>query len=189
MDRAQTECVLPCSKQFANLALERLIESGDHSSVRRAHAAYCLVLAEKETRNWAPQIVLAGLRNVTLRSITSARLSTGCFRHSTLTGVCVSVLPVSILGHARTPERGPCRIETVSASAARSVRRERADYASSGPDHRSGRLPGRRVCSASSLSLYEELGDESGHCRLLECARRSRRDRGDYASRSGQFEP
>src|SRR5450631_1691276 len=47
MDRAQTESRFTMLETIREFALERLVESGDQSSARRAHAAYCLVLAEE----------------------------------------------------------------------------------------------------------------------------------------------
>ena len=47
VDRAEAQPRFAMLETIREYALERLIESGEESAARRAHAAYCLVLAEE----------------------------------------------------------------------------------------------------------------------------------------------
>ena len=54
MDRAQTEPRFAMLETIREFALERLMASDDHAAARRAHAAYCLVLAEEGNPELSP---------------------------------------------------------------------------------------------------------------------------------------
>ncbi len=98
---------------------------------------------------------------------------------------------VSILGHAGTPDRRPRPAGDHSASGwRRSTQRN-------GPGCRifsapcttaQGDFPAAEHFLQQSLSLYEELGDESGIAASLNALAVSARDRGDYASAQSNFE-
>ena len=51
VDRAEAEPRFAMLETIREYALERLIDSGEQSATRRAHAAYCLVLAEEGNPN------------------------------------------------------------------------------------------------------------------------------------------
>ena len=54
VDRADTEPRFAMLETIREYALERLTDSGEQSATRRAHAAYCLVLAEEGNPDLSP---------------------------------------------------------------------------------------------------------------------------------------
>ena len=54
VDRAEAEPRFAMLETIREYALERLTDSGEQSAVRRAHAAYCLVLAEEGNPELSP---------------------------------------------------------------------------------------------------------------------------------------
>jgi tetratricopeptide (TPR) repeat protein len=191
MDRAQTESRFIMLETIREFALERLLESGDHSSVRRAHAAYCLVLAEEgnpelnvaDRTRWLTQCD-AEIDNFraafdwlfqTLEVDWSLRLCVALFRFWDM---------------REHLSEGRARIETVLRLCGGERTRERARLshffgalASTQGDYLAAEIALQR-----SLSLYEELGDDSGIAASLNALAIVARDRGDYASAQANFE-
>jgi predicted ATPase/DNA-binding winged helix-turn-helix (wHTH) protein len=191
MDRAQTESRFTMLETIREFALERLIESGDHSSVRRAHAAYCLVLAEEgnpelgpaDRTRWLTQCD-AELDNFraaldwlfqTLDLDWSLRLCVALFRFWDMRehlseGRARIETVLRLCGEERTRERARLSLFLGALTTAQ------GDYLAAGH------------ALQSSLSLYEELGDESGIAASLNALAVAARDRGDYASAQANFE-
>ncbi len=191
MDRAQTESRFTMLETIREFALERLLESGDHTSARRAHAAYCLVLAEEgnpelssaDRTRWLSQCD-AEIDNFraaldwlfqTLDLDWSLRLCGALFRFWDM---------------REHLSEGRIRIETVLRLCGEERTRERARLshflgalASAQGDYRAAEHALQR-----GLSLYEELGDESGIAASLNALAIVARDRGDYASAQANFE-
>lgn len=191
MDRAQTESRFTMLETIREFALERLLESEDHSSARRAHAAYCLVLAEEgnpelsaaERTRWLTQCD-AEIDNFraaldwlfqTLDLDWSLRLCVALFRFWDM---------------REHLSEGRARIETVLRLCGEERTRERARLSlflgalsTAQGDYRAA-----EHSLQSSLSLYEELGDESGIAASLNALAVTARDRGDYASAQANFE-
>jgi predicted ATPase/DNA-binding winged helix-turn-helix (wHTH) protein len=191
MDRAQIESRFTMLETIREFALERLLESGDHTSARRAHAAYCLVLAEEgnpelsaaDRTRWLTQCdteidnfraALDWLFQV-LDLDWSVRLCVALFRFWDMR---------EHLSEGRT------RIETILLLCGEERTRDRARLshflgalASALGDYRSAEHSLKR-----SLSLYEELGDESGIAASLNALAIVARDRGDYAAAQANFE-
>ncbi len=191
MDRAQTESRFSMLETIREFALERLLESGDHSSVRRAHAAYCLVLAEEgnpelsadDRRRWLAQCdaEIDNLRAAldwlfqTLDLDWSLRLCVALFRFWDM---------------REHLSEGRARIETVLRLCGEERMRERARLS-----HFLGALAssqGDYAAAAHSLerglALYERLGDESGIAASLNALAIVARDRGDYIAAQVNFE-
>jgi predicted ATPase/DNA-binding winged helix-turn-helix (wHTH) protein len=191
MDRAQAESRFTMLETIREFALERLLESGDHFSARRAHAAYCLVLAEEgnpelssaDRTRWLTQCD-AEIDNFraaldwlfqTLDVDWSLRLCVALFRFWDMR---------EHLGEGRA------RIETVLRLCGEERTRERARLshflgalAAAQGDYRAA-----EHALQVSLSLYEEMGDESGIAASLNALAIVARDRGDYASAQANFE-
>jgi tetratricopeptide (TPR) repeat protein len=191
MDRAQTESRFTMLETIREFALERLMESEDISSPRRAHAAYCLVLAEEgnpdlssaDRTRWLTQCD-AEIDNFraaldwlfqTLDLDWSLRLCVALFRFWDM---------------REHLSEGRARIETVLRLCGDERTRERARLSlflgaltSAQGDYRAAEHSLQR-----SLSLYEELGDESGVAASLNALAVTARDRGDYASAQANFE-
>jgi predicted ATPase/DNA-binding winged helix-turn-helix (wHTH) protein len=191
MDRAQTESRFTMLETIREFALERLMESEDHSSARRAHAAYCLVLAEEgnpelsgaDRTRWLTQCD-AEIDNFrasldwlfqTLDLDWSLRLCVALFRFWDMR---------EHLSEGRT------RIETVLRLCGEERTRERARLSlflgaltTAQGDYRAA-----EHALQSSLSFYEELGDESGIAASLNALAVAARDRGEYTSAQALFE-
>jgi predicted ATPase/DNA-binding winged helix-turn-helix (wHTH) protein len=191
MDRAQTESRFTMLETIREFALERLLESGDHSSARRAHAAYCLVLAEEgnpelsaaDRTRWLTQCD-AEIDNFraaldwlfqTLDLDWSLRLCAALFRFWDM---------------REHLSEGRARIETVLRLCGDQRTRERARLslflgalATAQGDYRAA-----EHSLQGSLSLYEELGDDSGIAASLNALAIAARDRGEYALAQANFE-
>jgi predicted ATPase/DNA-binding winged helix-turn-helix (wHTH) protein len=191
MDRAQTESRFTMLETIREFALERLLESGDHSSARRAHAAYYLVLAEEgnpelnaaERTRWLTQCD-AEIDNFraaldwlfqTLDLDWSLRLCVALFRFWDM---------------REHLSEGRARIETVLRLCGEERTRERARLSLflGALSTALGDYWAAEHSLQSSLSLYEELGDESGIAASLNALAVAARDRGDYASAQANFE-
>jgi predicted ATPase/DNA-binding winged helix-turn-helix (wHTH) protein len=191
MDRAQTESRFTMLETIREFALERLLESGDHASARRAHAAYYLVLAEEgnpelnaaERTRWLTQCD-AEIDNFraaldwlfqTLDLDWSLRLCVALFRFWDM---------------REHLSEGRARIETVLRLCGEERTRERARLSLflGALSTALGDYWAAEHSLQSSLSLYEELGDESGIAASLNALAVAARDRGDYASAQANFE-
>jgi predicted ATPase/DNA-binding winged helix-turn-helix (wHTH) protein len=191
MDRAQTESRFTMLETIREFAVERLLESGDHPSTRRAHAAYCLVLAEEGN----PELSAADRT----RWLTQCDVEIDNFRAAldwlfqTLDldwGVRLSVALFRFWDMREHLSEGRARIETVLLLCGEERTRDRARLshflgalASALGDYRAAEHSLQR-----SLSLYEELGDESGIAASLNALAIVARDRGDYGSAQANFE-
>jgi predicted ATPase/DNA-binding winged helix-turn-helix (wHTH) protein len=191
MDRAQTESRFTMLETIREFALERLMESEDHSSARRAHAAYCLVLAEEGN----PELTAADRT----RWLTQCDAEIDNFRAAldwlfqTLDldwslRLCVALFRFWDMREHLS--EGRARIETVLRLCGEEHTRERARLslflgalATAQGDYRAA-----EHSLQTSLSLYEELGDESGIAASLNALAVTARDRGDYASAQANFE-
>jgi len=130
---------------------------------------------------------------VTLRSITSARLLTGCSRHSIWTGVlrlCVALF--RFWDMRGTPERGPCPDRDGAAFVRRGAyprAGETITFFSEALATLAGRLSGRRAFSAKKpLALRKNWAMNRGIAASLNALAIVARDRGDYASAQANFE-
>jgi tetratricopeptide (TPR) repeat protein len=191
MDRAQTEPRFTMLETIREFALERLLESGDHSSARRGHAAYCLVLAEEgnselsadDRRRWLAQCD-AEIDNFraaldwlfqTVDLDWSLRLCVALFRFWDMRehlseGRARIETVLRLCGDQRTRERA--RLSHFLGALASS----QGDYGAA--DHSLER----------GLALYEQLGDESGIAASLNALAIVARDRGDYVAAQVNFE-
>jgi predicted ATPase len=166
-------------------ALESLSASGEEFDVRRAHAAFCLVLAEEGN----PELGITDR----VRWLTECDAEIGNFRFA-----------LDWLFQAPDPEwamrlcgalfrfwdirehlsEGRARLETVLRLAGDGRTRERARIAQfiGALATTQGDYPAARDFLERGLSLYEELGDESGIAASLNALGVTARDRGDYST-------
>jgi predicted ATPase len=166
-------------------ALERLAESGEASAVRRAHAAYCIVLAEEG--------------NPELNSADRVRWLSQCdneidnfrfaldwlFQMSNVDWalrLCVALFRFWDMREHLT--EGRARLETVYGLAGRGHSKERARVS-----HFAGALAAAQGDYAAAerllregLNLYEELGDDAGVAASLNALGLTARHRGDYTA-------
>jgi predicted ATPase/DNA-binding winged helix-turn-helix (wHTH) protein len=191
VDRAQAEPRFSMLETIREYALERLTDSGEQSATRRAHAAYCLVLAEEgnpelsaaDRAHWLTQcdVEIDNLRFAldwlfqTLDRDWGLRLCVALFRFWDMR---------EHLTEGRT------RLEAVLRLAGAECSKERARvlHFLGALATAQGDYPAAETFLQQSLSLYEELGDESGIAVSLNALAVSARDRGDYSAAQSNFE-
>jgi predicted ATPase/DNA-binding winged helix-turn-helix (wHTH) protein len=191
MDRTQAEPRFVMLETIREFAVERLVASGEHAATRRAHAAYCLVLAEEgnpelvsEDRTlWLTQCdaEIDNLR-AALDWLFGTRDLDWSFR------LCVALFRFwDMREHL---EEGRARLETIHRLAGDERSRDRARIshfigalATAQGDH----LAARQFLE-QGLSLYEDLQDEPGIAASLNALAIAARDVGDYATAQINFE-
>jgi predicted ATPase/DNA-binding winged helix-turn-helix (wHTH) protein len=191
VDRAEAEARFAMLETIREYALERLTDSGEQSAARRAHAAYCLILAEEGNpelsptgrSNWLTQcdIEIDNFRFAldwlfrTMDLDWGLRLCTALFRFWDMR---------EHLSEGRT------HLETVLRLAGNEYSKERARVSNflGALATAQGEYPAAEHFLQQGLSLYEELGDESGIAASLNALGVSARDRGDYSAAQSNFE-
>ena len=172
-------------------ARERLAASGEESATRRAHAAYCLVLAEEGN----PELSAEG-RDLWL---TRCELEIDNFRSALdwlfetrdldwALRLCMALFRFWDMREHLT--EGRTRLEAVLSLAGDEYSKERAKLyiflgalsTAQGDFNAAGRFLNQ------SLRLYEQLEDASGIAASLNALGVSARDRGDYDSAQANFE-
>ena len=191
MDRAQAEPRFTMLETIREHASECLVAAGEQSATRRAHAAYCLVLAEegnpalgqKDRAAWLARcdIEVDNFRFALDWLFESHDLDWG-FR------LCVALFRFWDMREHLT--EGRARLETILRLAGTDRPRERARVALflGALASSQGDYPAAEQFLDHSLSLYEELGDQSGIAASLNALAVSARDRGDYATAQACFE-
>ena len=191
MDRAQGEARFEMLETIREYATELLLESGEQSSVRRAHAAYCLVLAEEgnpelssaQRTNWLTQCdaEIDNFRSAldwlfeTMDLDWSIRMCVALFRFWDMR---------EHLGEGRV------RLETVLRLAGEEHPKDRARISIflGALTTSQGDYAAAEQFAKQSLWLYEELGDDSGIAASLNALAITARDGGEYASAQSYFE-
>ncbi len=191
MDRAEIETRFSMLETIREYALERLGESGEPPAVRRAHAAYCLVLAEEgnpelnpaERVRWLAQCdpEIDNFRNALdwlfeTRDIDWAlRLCGSLFRFWDMREHLLE---------------GRARMEAVLRLAGDRHPKERARILQflGAMVTAQGDFPAAASFLERGLAVYEELGDQWGIAASLNALAVSARDRGDYAAAQSNFE-
>ncbi len=191
VDRAETEPRFTMLETIREYALERLIESEEQSATRRAHAAYFVVLAEEgnpqliadERADWLAQcdIEIDNFRYALDWLFETGDMDWGL-------RLCIALFRFWDMREHLI--EGRVRLETVLRLAGDGHSKERAKVS-----HFIGALataqrdyPVAEHFLEQSLSLYEELGDQSGIAASLNALGVSARDRGDYYSAQSNLE-
>jgi tetratricopeptide (TPR) repeat protein len=172
-------------------AFECLVDADEQPATRRAHAAYCLVLAEEG--------------NPELSAADRARWLAHCdaeidnFRfaldwlfeaHDLDWGLRLCVALFRFWDMREHLTEGRTRLETIlrMAGAERSRERARVSLFLGALATAQGDYPAAESFLQQSLSLYEELADQSGIAASLNALAISARDRGDYSVAQNNFE-
>ena len=191
VDSAGTEPRFAMLETIREYAIERLVESGEQSATRRAHAAYCLVLAEEGNPELCPADRTRWLAQCDVESDNFRSALDWLFQTADLDWglrLCVALFRFWDMRECLT--EGRARLETVLrlAGADRPKERARVLLFLGALTTAQGDYPAADGFLQQSLSLYEELGDESGIAASLNALAVSARDRGDYASAQSNFE-
>ena len=191
VDRAEVEPRFAMLETIREYARECLADSDEQSAVRRAHAAYCLVLAEEgnpelnpaDRAQWLARcdVEIDNFRFALEWLLQTVNLEWG-FR------LCVALFRFWDMREHLT--EGRARLETILGLAGTDCSKERArvllflgalattqgDYSAAGS------------FLQQSFALYEEQGDESGIAASLNALGVAARDRGDYATAQSNYE-
>jgi predicted ATPase/DNA-binding winged helix-turn-helix (wHTH) protein len=190
-ERAEAEPRFVMLETIREYALEILTGSGEESAVRRAHAAYCLVLAEEgnpelgsaDRTRWLAQcdVEIDNFRSALDWLFQTLDLDWGL-------RLCVALFRFWDMREHLT--EGRAWLETVLrlAGSDRTKERARVSLFLGALATTQGDYPAAERVLERSLCLYEELGDQSGIAASLNALAASARDRGDYASAQSNFE-
>jgi predicted ATPase/DNA-binding winged helix-turn-helix (wHTH) protein len=191
VDRAEAEPRFAMLETIREYALECLTDSDEQSAARRAHAAYCLVLAEEGNPELSPTDRARWLAQCDVEIDNFRSALDWLFQTRDLNWglrLCVALFRFWDMREHLT--EGRARLETVLrlAGAERSKQRARVSHFLGALTTAQGDYPAAEHFLKQSLSLYEELGDESGIAASLNALAISARDRGDYSSAQSNFE-
>ena len=191
VDRAEADPRFAMLETIREYALERLAESGEQPAARRAHAAYCLVLAEEgnpelsaaDRARWLAQCdpEIDNFRFALDWLFQTVDLDWGL-------RLCVALFRFWDMREHLT--EGRARLETVLrlAGTDRLKERARVSHFIGALATAQGDYPTAERFLEQGLCLYEELGDQSGIAASLNALAISERDRGDYSSAERNFE-
>jgi tetratricopeptide (TPR) repeat protein len=191
VERAEAGPRFSMLETIREYALERLTDSGEQSATRRAHAAYCLILAEEgnpelsstDRARWLAQcdVEIDNFRFALDFLFQSLDLDWGL-------RLCVALF--RFWDTREHLSEGRTRLETVLglAGAEWSKERARVSFFLGALTTAQGDYPAAEHFLQQSLSLYEESGDEPGIAASLNALAVSARDRGDYAAAQSKFE-
>jgi predicted ATPase/DNA-binding winged helix-turn-helix (wHTH) protein len=183
MEGVHTESRFAMLETIREYAAERLAESGEQSTARRAHAAYGLVLAEEGN----PELSSSERTDWLMRcdaEIDNFRFALDwLFQTRDLDWalrLCVALFRFWDMREHLS--EGRARLEAVLSmtGAGRSKEQARVSHFIGALASAQGDYPAARRLLEKSLSLYEELGDRTGIATSLNALAVSARDDGDY---------
>jgi predicted ATPase/DNA-binding winged helix-turn-helix (wHTH) protein len=190
-DTGNSEARFAMLETIREYALERLLASGEESAVRRAHAAYCLVLAEEGNPELSAQERAAWLVRCDVE-IDNFRSSLDWLfeKHNLDWGLRLAMALFRFWDMREHLIEGRVFLERVLELAGESHPKERAKVALfiGAFATAQGDFSAARQCHERSLSIYEELGDQWGVAVSLNASAVAARDRGDYSSAQDGFE-
>jgi predicted ATPase/DNA-binding winged helix-turn-helix (wHTH) protein len=172
-------------------ALERLAESGEESATRRAHAAYCLVVAEEGNPELNPADRAIWLTRCDIEIDNFRSALDWLFRYHELDwGLRLCIALFRFWDMREHLIEGRARLEIILRLAGSEFTKERAKVglflgALTTPQ---GDFSAAQQFIKQSLRLYQELGDDWGTAASFNALGVSARDRGDYASAQEYFE-
>jgi predicted ATPase/DNA-binding winged helix-turn-helix (wHTH) protein len=191
LDRSHEEPRFAMLETIREYAVERLSESGEQAATRRAHAAFCLVLAEEGNPELSSADRSLWLSQCDAEIDNFRSALDWLFQTQDLDWalrLCVALFRFWDMREHLA--EGRARLETVLQLAGNEHTKERARIlvflgalASAQGDYAAA-----RVFLEQSLQLYEAIGDESGIGAALNALAVSARDRGDYAIAQVYFE-
>jgi predicted ATPase/DNA-binding winged helix-turn-helix (wHTH) protein len=191
LDRVQVDPRFAMLETIREYAAERLVESGEESPTRRAHAAYCVVLAEEGNPELGSAERTSWLRQCD-SEIDNLRCALDWLFQSTelewSVRLCVALFRFWDMREHLS--EGRSRLETVLRLAGTERPRERARvlHFMGALASAQGDFPAAEDFLRRGLSLYEDLTDESGIAASLNALAITARDRGDYALAQSRFE-
>jgi predicted ATPase/DNA-binding winged helix-turn-helix (wHTH) protein len=171
--------------------LERLVESGEDSAVRRAHAAYCLVLAEEGNPDLSPADRAAWLAECDAEVDNFRTALDWLYENLELDwGLRLCIALFRFWDMRELLAEGRVRMETILRLTGSGHTRQRAKVSQflGALTTAQGDFPTAEFLLQQALDLYEELGDEWGIAVSLNALAISARDRGEYSAAQRYFE-
>ncbi len=191
LDRGQAEPRFAMLETIREYAFERLTESGEQSAARRAHAAYCLVLAEEGNPDLSPTDRARWLMQCDVEIENFRFALDWLFYTKDLDWglrLCIALFRFWDMREHLT--EGRARLETILrlAGAEHTKDRARVSVFLGALSTAQGDYAAAERFLEQSLSMYEELGDQAGIAASLNALGVSARDRGDYPSAQSYLE-
>jgi predicted ATPase/DNA-binding winged helix-turn-helix (wHTH) protein len=190
-DTSEPEARFLMLQTVREYALERLAESGEQAAVMRAHAAYCLVLAEEGNPDLNPaqrgrwlQQCDADIANF------RAALDWLCHNRELEWGLRFCVALFRYWDMRELLAEGRLRMETILRLAGTQYPKQRAKISQflGALTTAQGDFAAAESYLQRSLDHYEELGDQWGIAASLNALAIAARDRGDHALSQSYFE-
>jgi predicted ATPase len=191
VDRAEAGPRFGMLETIREYAFESLTDSGEQSAVRRAHAAYCLVLAEEGNPELNSADRARWLRQCDAEIENFRFALDWLFQWQDLDwGLRLCVALFRFWDTREHLSEGRTRLETVVrlAGAEWSKERARVGFFLGALATAQGDYLAAEQVLQQSLSLYEQLGDEAGIAASLNALGVSARDRGDYSAAQRNLE-
>ena len=190
-EQAQAESRFAMLETIREFALDRLAESGEEPVTRRAHAAYCLVLAEEGNPELGPADRARWLMNCDAEIDNLRAALDWLFETVDLDWalrLCVALFRFWDMREHLS--EGRVRLETVLrlAGAERTPDRARIAHFAGALAAAQGDYMAAEQFLKQGLTLYEELDHAPGISASLNALAIAARDRADYASAQSYFE-
>lgn len=192
MDLPGSETRFTMLETIREYALERLVSGGEEAATRRAHAAYCLVLAEEGNPELSPAERALWLARCDLEIDNfRAALDWLFLNQDDLDWglrLCMALFRFWDMREHLT--EGRARLQTVLRLAGSDYSKERAKLCIflGALSTAQGDYQAAEQLLKQSLSLYEQLDDPFGIAASLNALGVSARDRGDYAAAQSNFD-
>lgn len=191
VDQHDSESRFSMLETIREYAWERLATCNEDRATRRAHAAYCLVLAEEGNPELGPAERVAWLVRCDLEIDNFRSALDYLFDHQELDWglrLCMALFRFWDMREHLT--EGRARLETILRLSSDGHRKERAKVCIflGALSTAQGDFPAAEAFLKQSLSLYEQLGDRWGVAASQNALGISSRDRGDYRTAETYFE-
>jgi len=183
VDQFDSEARFTMLETIREYALERLVSVGEEAATRRAHAAYCLVLAEEGNPDLGPTERAAWLARCDLESDNFRYALDWLFSRQELDwGLRLSLALFRFWDMREHLTEGRARLETILRLAGSGYATQRAKVCIllGALSTAQGDFAAAKAFLEQSLSLYEKLNDHWGIGASLNALGVSARDLGDY---------
>jgi predicted ATPase/DNA-binding winged helix-turn-helix (wHTH) protein len=191
VDRTETETRFAMLETIREYAFECLREAGELNAARRAHSAYCLVLAEEGNPELSPADRASWLAQCDAE-IDNFRCALDFLfeTHDLDWGLRLSIALFRFWEMREHLTEGRAQLETILRLAGDSHPRERANvlHFLGALVTAQGDFTAAQHFFERGLALYQELGDQWGIATSLNALAITQRHRGDYSSAEGNFE-
>jgi predicted ATPase/DNA-binding winged helix-turn-helix (wHTH) protein len=191
MERVDSEARFTTLETIREYALERLVASGEEAATRRAHAAYCLVIAEEGNPELSPAERALWLARCDLEIDNFRYALEWLFANQDLDwGLRLCMALFRFWDMREHLIEGRAQLEAILRLASSGHAKERAKVGIflGALSTAQGDFPAAERFLKQSLSLYEQLEDRWGIAASLNALGISARDSGDYPGAQSNLE-